>query len=225
MRTLAIGDIHGCLKSLETLVDFIDLSKDDTLIILGDYIDRGPDSKGVIDYLLELQKTHNLILLKGNHECMIEEARVYYEDLMNWLLNGGIETLKSFEVIDFEDIDDKYWEFFKNCRKYHETENFIFVHAGLSPDLALEEQSEHSLYWLRFHKTKQHKSGKRIICGHTPQRPAKPAVKDHAICIDTGACNRGWLTCLDVDTGIYWQANEKGKTKRGKIKQLARKKK
>ena len=217
MRTLAIGDIHGCLKSLKTLANFVDFTPEDTIITLGDYIDRGPDSKGVIDYLLGLRKTHNLITLKGNHEAMIQDALEYYEDLMNWLLNGGIETLNSFKAVEFEDIPDRYWEFFASCQTYHEIDDHIFVHAGLTPDQPLHEQEENILLWLRFNKTKQHHSGKQIICGHTPQHPSVPTVKDHAICIDTGACNQGWLTCLDPISGKYWQANELGKTRSGQI--------
>jgi serine/threonine protein phosphatase 1 len=217
MRTLAIGDIHGCLTALETLAHFVDFSPEDTIITLGDYIDRGPNSKKVIDYILRLRKTHQVITLKGNHELMMEDARTEYDDLMNWLLNGGIETLTSFGAVEFEQIPLCYWEFFKSCLSYHETDNHIFVHAGLAPDLLLHEQSDHDLFWLRFHQTEQHHSGKTIICGHTPQRPEVPTVEDHAICIDTGACNSGWLTCLDVDSGEYWQANQKGKTRRGNI--------
>jgi len=220
MRNLAIGDIHGCLKSLETLVDFVGVTPKDTIITLGDYIDRGPNSKGVIDFLINLRKKHNLITLKGNHESMILASRDYYEDLMNWLINGGIDTLNSFEAIEFEDIEDHYWEFFKSCKNFHETDDHIFVHAGLAPDLDLHEQEENSLLWIRFNDTEQHQSGKQVICGHTPQRPPVPAVKKHAVCIDSGACNQGWLTCLDPVSGKYWQANEQGQTRSGQISVL-----
>lgn len=222
MRTLAIGDIHGCLKSLTTLADYVGFCPTgDTIVTLGDYIDRGPDSKGVIDYLIELRKTHQLITLKGNHEAMILDSRHYYDDLMNWLLNGGIETLTSFNAVEFEDVPQTYWDFLQSLETYHETEAHILVHAGLTPDLPLKEQPEQTMLWLRFNETEPHQSGKTVICGHTPQRPAKPAVKPHSICIDSGACNGGWLTCLDIDSGEYWQANEKGKTRKGKIKSLA----
>jgi len=197
------------------LADYVDFSPKDTIITLGDYIDRGPDSKGVIDFLLKLRKTHQLITLKGNHEAMMEDAQNQYEDLMNWLMNGGIETLTSFGAVEFNQIPQQYWKFFESCQDYHETDHYIFVHAGLAPDLPLDEQSEDNLYWLRFNSLDPHQSKKTIICGHTPQRPRKPKVKDHAICIDTGACNRGWLTCLDVDSGRYWQANQKGQTRQG----------
>jgi serine/threonine protein phosphatase 1 len=217
MRTLAIGDIHGCLNALEALAEFVDFSPEDTIITLGDYIDRGPDSKGVIDFLLKLRKTHSLITLKGNHESMMQDAILHYEDLMNWLLNGGMETLNSFGALEFEHIASRYWEFFDSCENYHETKEHIFVHAGLLPELPLNEQAEETMLWLRFNETEPHSSGKRFICGHTPQHPRKPAVRDHAICIDTGACNGGWLTCLDVNSGNYWQANQQGKTRKGKI--------
>ncbi|NWK56066.1 serine/threonine protein phosphatase [Verrucomicrobiaceae bacterium N1E253] len=217
MRNLAIGDIHGCLKALETLVDFVDPKPEDTLITLGDYIDRGPQSKGVIEYLIELRKSHKLIALKGNHEAMMEDARTNDEDLMNWLLNGGIETLTSFCAVEFAQIPSSCWEFFQSCQDYYETNDHIFVHAGLIPDMTLDEQPGEALYWLRFFDTEHHMSGKTIICGHTPQRNGKPTAEEHAICIDTWACNKGWLTCLDVESGRYWQANQKGKTRKGKL--------
>lgn len=217
MRTLVIGDIHGCLTALETLAEFVDFSPEDTIITLGDYIDRGPNSKGVIDYLLKLRETHQLITLKGNHEIMMEDARTQYDDLMNWLLNGGIETLTSFGAVEFEHVAQHYWDFFQSCQNYHETENHIFVHAGLIPELPLDKQTDHAMFWLRFNELEQHRSQKTIICGHTPQHPAVPTVEDHAICIDTGACNSGWLTCFNPDTGEYWQANQRGKTRKGRI--------
>lgn len=217
MRTLVIGDIHGCLKALKSLIEYIGPTPEDSLITLGDYIDRGPHSKGVIDYLIELQTTHQLVPLKGNHECMMENARSHDDELMNWLMNGGIETLASFGAADFDQIPPMYWDFLASCLPYHETNDHIMVHAGLCPETPLDQQTEFSLYWLRFHETQHHQSGKTMICGHTPQRNGTPTVEPHAICIDTWACNKGWLTCLDPNSGQYWQANQKGKTRKGSI--------
>ena len=100
MRTLAIGDIHGSSAALKALADFVDFAPDDVIITLGDYIDRGPDSKGVIDFLIELRKSHQVITLKGNHEIMMENARISDQELYFWLLNGGEAAMESFRFIE-----------------------------------------------------------------------------------------------------------------------------
>lgn len=219
MSTYVIGDIHGCLTALETLLHLIDPTPEDTIITLGDYIDRGPDSKGVIDLLIEFSKTRNLITLKGNHEQMLEHASLDTLSLMNWATNGGIETLDSFPDCDYIDqIPEPYWDFITNCKLYHETETHILVHAGLDPKLPLEEQTEEDLLWLRFDNLKPHQSEKTIICGHTPDRKEfKPRTKKGAICIDTYVYHTGYLTCLELETGTYHQANQKAQTKTGSI--------
>lgn len=215
MRTLVIGDIHGCLTALKTLVESLDLTPDDKLITLGDYIDRGPDSKGVIDYLLDLKTKHNVITLKGNHELMIAGARNDEEELHFWLMNGGITTAESFNADTLDDIPEKYWDFLDDCLLYYETADHIIAHAGLEPNTFLSEQTTDSLCWLRIDETEPHMSGKTLICGHTPQRNGKPLRLPHAICIDTHVFGDKWLTCLDIETSNYWQANEAGNTQKG----------
>lgn len=217
MRTLVIGDIHGCLTALETLVESIGLTADDTLVTLGDYIDRGPDSKGVIDYLLDLKAKFNVITLKGNHELMLEGARYDEDQLYLWLVNGGINAAQSFGIEYLDELPQKYWDFMAACELYYETENHIIAHAGLEPNTPLEEQKTDSLCWLRIHETEPHMSGKTLICGHTVQRDGKPLQLSHAICIDTHAFGGKWLTCLDVDTGEYWQANQKKEINRDRL--------
>lgn len=216
-RTLAIGDIHGCLTALETLINRIELTSDDTLVFVGDYIDRGPDSKGVIDFIIELQKRHQVITLKGNHELMLEGALTDTEELFFWLTNGGISAAESFNIDSLEDIPQKYWDFIASCPLYHETDEHIIAHAGLEPNLPLEEQTTESLCWLRIRDTKPHMSGKTLVCGHTPQRNGKPLKLPHAICIDTHAFGAKWLTCLDIHSGIYWQANQKGQFRKSRL--------
>lgn len=221
MRTLAIGDIHGSLTALKALGELVDFAPDDLIITLGDYVDRGPQSKGVIDYLLELQESHEVITLKGNHEVMMENARHSEQERYFWLMNGGEATLNSFRVTDPNHIDSSYWNFIESCSRYHETDNHILVHAGLEAETALEDQEDQSLFWLRILDTKPHQSGKTLICGHTPQKQGAPLVLDHAICIDTFAFgNNGWLTCLDIETGKIWQANQKGETRTSSLESL-----
>ena len=220
MRTLVIGDIHGCLKALEVLVDFVSPKENDTLVTLGDYIDRGPDSKKVIDFLIGYDKSNKLITLKGNHEQMMENARQSIQESQFWLVNGGDATMDSFNAFSLEDIDDHYWRFMADCPLYHESENHIMAHAGLEPDLPLDEQPTEVLLWKRIFDTEPHISGKTLICGHTSQRSGDPLVLDHAICIDTFAMGDGWLTCLDVDSGTFWQANQCGETRQRSLDSL-----
>lgn len=210
MRTLAIGDIHGCYTALKTLLEAVDPQPEDTVITLGDYVDRGPDSKGVMDCLMDLEEKCNLIRLKGNHEDLMQKARVSRYDLMMWLNVGGISTLQSYGAASPDEIPEEYWEFIDTCEYYHETETHIFVHGGMLPELELEEQDEEDLLWLRLDDLKPHQSGKIIVCGHTPQRDHKIKDLGHAICIDTHVFLNGYLTCLDIESGNYWQADEQG---------------
>ncbi len=211
MRILAIGDIHGCRTALETLADYVGFQPDDMVVTLGDYVDRGPDSKGVIECLLEWQQRYRLIALRGNHEIMMVEARQSRSMLTSWLGVGGAETIDSYGT-SFDDVPDAHWTFMESTRPYYETETHFFVHANADPNLPLAEQTEDDLYWRPFFRPKAHASGKVMICGHTAQRKGKPKSVGHAICIDTHAYANRWLTCLDVSTGIYFQANQLGDT-------------
>ncbi|NCF86945.1 MAG: serine/threonine protein phosphatase [Verrucomicrobiaceae bacterium] len=216
MRTLAIGDIHGCLHSLEQLARYVGFQEDDVIITLGDYVDRGPDSKGVIDFLLNLRKTHEVVTLRGNHEIMMLEA-VHSETCLNsWLGFGGKESLASYGS-SFDEGPEAHWEFMKKVNATHETENHFFVHANADPSAPIYAQPDEMLYWQRFGKPRPHVSGKTMVCGHTIQRSGEPLSVGHAICIDTWAYGKGWLTCLDVETGNYWQTNEQGQRRAAKL--------
>lgn len=216
MRTLAIGDIHGCLRSLEDLLLYVGLREDDVIITLGDYVDRGPDSKGVIDRLLALRETHEVVSLKGNHELMMLESVDSEACLNHWLSFGGEETLASYGS-SFDDVPETHWEFMKKARPYHEMETHFFVHANVDPAAPIYAQPDEMLYWERFGKPKPHVSGKTMICGHTIQRTGEPLSVRHAICIDTWAYGKGWLTCLDVATNNYWQTNEQGQRRAARL--------
>ncbi len=213
MRTLAIGDIHGCLTALETLLSFVEVSDDDLLITLGDYTDRGPDSRGVIDLLISMWWKEQLIAIRGNHDLMFCEAREKISALDNWRALGGEATLLSYGGC-FENVPDAHWEWIENSLvNYHETKTHIFVHAGLWPDVPLDEQPEFVLFFERFHHPPPHESGKIMICGHTNQKSGLPNNKGHAVCIDTRAYGGGWLSCLHVESGHIWQANQQGQTR------------
>lgn len=217
MRTFAIGDIHGCHKALTALVDALELQPEDTVVTLGDYVDRGPDSKSVVDFLIELSEKCELVPLKGNHEQLMEFACDSDIDRMMWLNAGGVATLMSYGESNLADFPDSHWRFYDSLELYHETETHIFVHGGVRAKVPVEEQDEETLLWLRTHELEAHQSGKIIVCGHTPTDDKDILDMGHALCIDTHAFAGGWLTALDVESGIYWQANEDGEVQKHQL--------
>lgn len=230
MRKLAIGDIHGCLRAFDAILEEVDPQADDLLVTLGDYVDRGPDSKGVLDRMLWLQGRCQFLSLKGNHDLMMLGASQDKEHFDEWLKSGGRETLASYKATEdwqsfAEAIPMTHWRFLSDhCVPYHETNEHFFVHANVCPDLPLAEQPDYMLYWekLEMGTWCPHESGKTMICGHSAQRSGRPLVLDQAICIDTWVYGNGWLTCLDVDLEVYWQANERGQTRVGNLQFRAR---
>jgi len=214
MRTLAIGDIHGCSRALNALLELVQPQADDTIVTLGDYVDRGPDTLGVLDRLLALRKQCRLIALRGNHEQMMLDARAAGHPDRDWLESGGDATLRSYAILGdagkLVDVPDIHWDFLERTPLYHEIETHFFVHASVFPEVPLDEQPDVMMLWEKFDDPAPHVSGKIMVCGHTPQKNGLPRVLDHAVCIDTWAHGKtGWLSCLDVANGRLWQANQK----------------
>lgn len=222
-RHLAIGDIHGCINALTTLIDLVGFRHDDTIVTLGDYIDRGPDSRAVVDLLITLDQTHNLIALRGNHEIMMLDSRQKKSWLHAWKGYGGDATLRSYasgddSVGSLTDIPESHYDFFENkLVSYYECDSHFFVHANADANTALKDQSDSTLYWRKWKDPEPHSSGKIMVCGHTVQSTGMPASNGHSICIDTWVYGDGWLSCLDVESGTLWQANEDGETRSFKI--------
>lgn len=208
MRTIVIGDIHGCYKELKQLIvdlkDNQEYNKDtDRIIFLGDYIDRGEDSFKVIQYIKELQKENsNVITLMGNHEKMCIDFITENKD--GWLYNGYEATLASYGTYKALSKDVKWM---KNLPLYYEDENFIYAHAGINPIKPLEENSDYELLWERegfiYNRAK---FDKNVIFGHTPSqlmmggdKPYKTSAGN--IGIDTGCVYGGYLTALIIEDG------------------------
>lgn len=218
-RTLAIGDIHGCIDALLTLERFVGFHCTDTIVTLGDYIDRGPDSCAVIDWLLHAQKKLSLRPLRGNHDIMMVESRTKRESMRDWMAAGGESTLRSYSPFDDDrgslvDVPDSHWDFLENqLLSYYETENHFFVHANALPEIPLSEQPAFYLYWQDFGDPCRHECGKVMVCGHSSQKSGLPKSNGDAICIDTFVYGDGWLSCLDVETCMVWQSNENGETR------------
>ena len=224
-RTLAIGDVHGCARALDTLLTAVHPRSQDTLVTLGDYLNWGPDSRAVISRLIHLSADCILIPLRGNHEQLLLDARHSPADLALFLKLGGDATLRSYadsgKHASFADVPDEHWRFLESTRDYHETDTHLFVHAMLDPDLPLDAQPTAILLWAPFRDPAPHVSGKVMICGHTPQDTGDPRNLGHSICIDTHAHGGGWLTCLDTRTGHLWQSTDAGELRESSIQSHA----
>ena len=222
MRTLAIGDIHGCNTALELLLGEVRPGPADQMVFLGDYVDRGPGTRQVIDRLLAQSNLNDCAFLRGNHETMMLDSRADPHCCESWMnACGGAATLRSYGVAPDSDwvkgIPAAHWKFLESTIPYFETATNIFVHGGLDPQLDMAEQPDELLQWETFFTMRPHKSGKRVICGHTAQSSASVKDLGFAACIDTGPAYGGWLTCLDVTAGKYWQANELGDVRTGQL--------
>ncbi|WP_010587226.1 metallophosphoesterase [Schlesneria paludicola] len=213
-RIIAIGDIHGCAVALSALIEAIDPRPNDTIIPLGDYVDRGLDSRGVLDQLIDLERRCQLIPILGNHDEMMLHARDSESDFQDWMTVGGAATLDSYgSTGTLAKIPLGHFEFLARCRSYYETETHLFVHANYQPNLPLDQQDDHHLRWLSLRDSipESHMSGKVAVVGHTPQ----PDILDlgYLIDIDTGCCRGGWLTALDPVGRQAWQFNERGQAR------------
>jgi serine/threonine protein phosphatase 1 len=222
MRTLVIGDIHGCYFALRTLEKAMQFTDEDHVILLGDLMDRGPSTRQVIDWVIK-RRTRNarLTYLRGNHEWIMLWAREDPLWTKKWTDDyvGGHETLRSYsegcQPAKLTDVPDEHWDIIENgSNSWFEDERFIYVHAHVDHALPMDQQGPDQLFWERFKSQPLHVSGKQIICGHTSMKNGEPKLKPHGICIDTYAHGGGWLTCLNVDTMSCYQANEKGEFRR-----------
>ena len=214
-RLYSIGDIHGCSSALKSLIEAINPLEDDTIVTLGDYVDYGPDSRSVIDQLIQLSHRCRLIPLLGNHEEMLLQALKTESAVRTWLDLGGDQTLLSYPYDGTNIIDPAHVEFIRGCLDFFETDDFIFAHANYDPDLPMDRQSSLELRWEFLDEPRQrpHFSGKTVIIGHTPQTTGEVLNLGHVICLDTDCSRGGWLTSLEVLCGKVIQANQNGETR------------
>jgi serine/threonine protein phosphatase 1 len=225
-RLIAIGDIHGHLDKLNRLLAQVHATPEDQLVFLGDYIDRGPESMGVIERLLELQEEFPLaVFLRGNHEQLFIDSMinaeittghrlrdlsleyendVHVSDLEIFLANGGRETLASYGIQNISDgIPENHITFLEETKLWWRYDQFIFVHAGLKSGVPLEDQDPYNLLWLRRHAG-DHDCDIQVV-GHTPTK-GYPYFGLGLYNLDTGAGYSGPLTACDVLTKQVWQA-------------------
>jgi serine/threonine protein phosphatase 1 len=210
-KIFAVGDIHGCYDKLAAMMQILPWRKDegDLLLFIGDYIDRGPKSREVVDFLVRLrQEGGEFVFLKGNHEKMLLDYYIQQKDQMLYVANGGAETIASYVEGGIGRkafvLPEEHLEFFLSLTLYHETEDYIFVHAGLKDGIPLTEQSEEDLLWIREEFIySAYDWNKRVIFGHTALEI--PFVTPGKIGIDTGAVYGNKLTAVELPRMKFYQ--------------------
>lgn len=219
-RTIAIGDIHGCSAALETLVAALEVTADDVVVVLGDAIDRGPDSRGVVDQLLALGDACRLVPILGNHEQMLLDAVDARIPLQDWLMYGGAETLDSYgKGAPLDKLPPEHVEFLRSWGDYFETASYFFAHGNYLAKIPLQDQPWEWLRWesLRNLLPTMHASGKTAVLGHTSNKQGEVLNLGYLVCIDTYAHGGYWLTALEPDSKRVWQANERGVLRESKL--------
>jgi serine/threonine protein phosphatase 1 len=217
-RVIAIGDIHGCAAALRAILECIQPQADDTLIPLGDCIDRGPDSRQVIDELLALGERCRLVPLMGNHEEMMLNVLDRRPQPDDWLQCGGLATIRSYGTsLDPRDIPAAHTDFIRTWGDYFETSSHFFAHASYEPERGLAQQHWQTMRWqsLKFGIPGPHVSGKTAVVGHTSLKDGEILNLGHLICIDTYCWGGRWLTALDTTTGQIWQVDRDGRRRPG----------
>jgi serine/threonine protein phosphatase 1 len=210
-RRFAVGDVHGCSKTLRAMVEnVLRLQPRDTLFLLGDYIDRGPDSKGVLDYLIDLSAKYDVRTLLGNHEEMALQAATDPAALDLWYGNWGELTVKQLGARTPAEIPRRYLDFMGKLPRLLISGNYILVHAGLdfSKPFPLQDTAPYNLIWQRSRRFEPEKlEGRTVLCGHTMTtlQEIRASLDKQLICLDNGCCAKGErglgnLAGLNLDT-------------------------
>lgn len=228
-RTLAIGDIHGGLRAVKQVLERAQLTPDDELVFLGDYVDGWSESPQVLEFLMELRKTQRCVLLRGNHDMMLLEWLKNGTEHPQWLRHGGVSTLKAYAAVAKEDRE-RHAAFIENeLVDFYEQEGVrLFVHAGFTHVRGFRsEYFKPMLYWDRSlwetalgidpQMPREHpryparlKLYPEVFIGHTPTTNIGSTEPLNAACVwnlDTGAGFTGPLTLMDVDSKLYWQSD------------------
>ncbi len=212
-RLFAIGDIHGCPDELGAILRRIAPRADDTVVFVGDYVDRGPSARDVVEQLLEFERgPAEVVFLKGNHEDMMLSflgLPGHYGD--SFLFNGGAATLDSYGVSEgnlesaIEHLPEPHLKFFRELSTSYLRPPYLFVHAGVVPTRHLDEQNVEDLLWIRQEFIfSPHVLGETVVFGHTPVRGVLLDLP-YKIGIDTGLVYGGKLTCIEFAEGIAYQ--------------------
>ena len=212
-RLFAVGDIHGCADELAVLLKALELGPGDTIVFVGDYIDRGPDSRGVVELALELQRgAATPVFLKGNHEDMLLSFLGFpghYGE--SFLFNGGVQTLASYGLKRADPAEAgaalpaSHLDFFKSLANSYQRRPYLFVHAGVHPAVPLADQEVEDLLWIRHEFIfSPHRLDATVVFGHTPMRTVMTDLP-YKIGIDTGLVYGGSLSCVEFSEGLLYQ--------------------
>jgi serine/threonine protein phosphatase 1 len=218
-RLFAVGDIHGCADELGVLLEVLEAGPGDRIVFVGDYIDRGPSPRAVLERLIALRDSEGprCVFLKGNHEDMFlawlgEPGR--HGDA--FVLNGGRATLESYGLPTTlrgpaarEKLPAAHLEFLRNLAIWHRQPRFLFVHAGIAPNRTLEEQDEEDLLWIREEFIRnRHGLGDTVIFGHTPHREVLWHLP-WKIGLDTGCVYGNKLSCVELTGATLFQVQRR----------------
>ena len=202
-RLIAIGDIHGCIDKLNSLLEKLQPKSSDTIVFTGDYIDIGGHSKEVIEKLIQLQTQTSCIFLKGNHEDLLLKAKDgNFREMAHWYMIGENKTFENYGDID--KIFEIHNIFFLNLKLYYSTDKYFFTHGGINPNKPLKEHLDEEFLWAR-HNFKEKPQGEiaqnrqKLVCGHTPTPNNLPYKDKYSICIDTACGKGGKLTALIIE--------------------------
>jgi len=223
-RLLVVGDVHGYYEKLRQVMELACYNPDrDKLVLLGDYVDRGPDSRRVVSEVMKLVAV-GAVALYGNHEDMMLAAlrshrsvTLSSDALEQWYANGGEITLSSYR--DRSGCLDAHLEFLGTLPRWHEENGFLFVHAGVRSGIPIDQQDSHDLIWIREPYILGYKGPQDVVTGHTPTQyleryglfsniddASSPVVREHKIFLDTGVAWGGPLTLMELPTQKIWQA-------------------
>jgi len=222
MRILVIGDIHGHLGALDTLLNEVVPTKSDIVVFLGDYVDKGPNVKATLGRLIEFSVNDQWVFLRGNHDQMFLDACLDSSMITLWECLAGHEPLASYGVGNVENVIPlvpiSHIDFLKNrCVDYYEDNSYIYVHGGIRPHMGADESIDR-LHWMTLSDAITHQSGKTVICGHSSQKSGMIADLGHTICVDTAISNGRFLTCLNLTDFSWIQASEEGEIRKGNLR-------
>ena len=211
-RTIAIGDIHGHAVALDRLLEAVAPSPLDTLVFLGDSINRGPDSLGVLDRIMAVSRRCRVVALLGNHEAMLLERRTHGPTDYDWLsYETGGNVGSTVPQLHPDDLSHDHWAFIDGLHLYFETSTHFFIHANYAPNWRLDDHDSNTALWLPLTDIPgPHYSGKVAVVGHTPQPNGEVLTRPHLVCIDTGCGFGGPLTAFECGSGRLWQVNTTG---------------
>lgn len=233
MRILVVGDIHGCAKTLTSMIDQLEVTHEDKVVFLGDYVDRGDGVFSVIEQLIEFKEMFpDTVFIKGNHEDMFlkyikGEGRM--DDARMFLYNGGTSTINSYlehlnltdtreDPFDWDKLPESHQKFYNELKVMHEIDKYVFVHAGVRPQVHLYDQEDHDMIWIRgefLHWPMEVLKGRVIVHGHTPMEEDERINYNERypdrINLDSACVFDFYLTCRDLISGFEWKIKNRDK--------------